>query len=136
MRLVSPSFCTLLTLLALTGCAKDSSDDGGEDTSSQVVSDQDKDGFTVEDGDCNDEDATVNPDATDNAGDGVDQNCDEVDGVDADGDGSADAGKADADGDGIADVADPEASGGTDTDGDGVIDQYDDLCKTTYSDFQ
>ena len=55
MRLVSPSFCTLLTLLALTGCAKDSSDDGGEDTSSQVVSDQDGDGFTVEDGDCNDE---------------------------------------------------------------------------------
>lgn len=37
--------------------------------------DEDQDGFTVEDGDCNDFDATINPDSEDVC-DGLDNNCD------------------------------------------------------------
>lgn len=61
--------------------------------------DGDGDGFSAADGDCDDTKPSINPSATDLAGDGVDQNCDEVDGTDADGD----------------DVA-SEVSGGTDCD--------------------
>ena len=38
--------------------------------------DKDKDGFTKEQGDCNDSDPSINPDATENCGDGIDQDCD------------------------------------------------------------
>ena len=37
--------------------------------------DNDKDGFTKKQGDCNDSDASINPDATEICGDGIDQNC-------------------------------------------------------------
>ena len=45
--------------------------------------------MTVEEGDCDDTLASVNPYATDLVGDGVDQNCDGIDGTDGDGDGIA-----------------------------------------------
>jgi hypothetical protein len=46
--------------------------------------DVDQDGFTQCSGDCNDLNAAINPAATDLVGDGVDQNCDGVDGTDFD----------------------------------------------------
>ena len=48
-----------LAAMLLVGCATDNDDDG----------------FAVED-DCNDEDASVNPDAEETIGDGIDSNCD------------------------------------------------------------
>jgi hypothetical protein len=53
--------------------------------------DKDKDGFTKEQGDCNDSDSSINPDATEICGDGIDQDCSgsdlSCDDVDNDGDG-------------------------------------------------
>ena len=46
-------------------------------------------GLIVAGSDCDDSNLTVNPSATDLSGDGIDQNCDAVDGTDADGDGYA-----------------------------------------------
>jgi len=43
------------------------------DTPTEV--DEDQDGFTIEEGDCNDQDATINPDSMDVC-DGLDNNCD------------------------------------------------------------
>jgi hypothetical protein len=51
--------------------------------------DVDGDGFSVEQGDCNDASEAIGPLAADRAGDGVDADCDGVDGRDADGDGHA-----------------------------------------------
>ncbi len=51
--------------------------------------DADGDSFTVDDGDCNDADASVYPAASDTVGDGLDQSCDGVDGHDGDADGFA-----------------------------------------------
>ncbi|MDP2309634.1 MAG: putative metal-binding motif-containing protein [Pseudomonadota bacterium] len=41
--------------------------------------DDDEDGWTEVDGDCNDADATIHPEATEVAGDGVDSDCDGAD---------------------------------------------------------
>jgi hypothetical protein len=53
--------------------------------------DKDKDGFTKEQGDCNDSNPGINPDATEICGDGIDQDCSGSDlscnDVDNDGDG-------------------------------------------------
>lgn len=38
--------------------------------------DNDGDGWSVDGGDCNDDDANIHPEATETAGDGVDSNCD------------------------------------------------------------
>ena len=99
--------------------------------------DADGDGFSVEGtssgssggGDCDDDSATTNPDATDTWYDGVDSDCDGADDYDVDGDGyeSADYGGEDCD-DSDASVY-PEAPGdtcydGVDTDCDGTS-EYD-----------
>lgn len=55
----------------------------------EIDNDRDDDGYT--DVDCDDDDALSHPGGADGAGDGVDQNCDGMDGTDADGDGYADA---------------------------------------------
>jgi len=41
--------------------------------------DKDKDGFTKEQGDCNDSDSSINPGTTEICGDGIDQDCDGAD---------------------------------------------------------
>jgi formylglycine-generating enzyme required for sulfatase activity len=99
----------LTTALTLTGCG-DKDDDGdvadfGDDSDGSDggdgsdMSDADADGFSVEDGDCDDGDASVHPGADDTTGDGTDQDCDGADGVDDDGDGwaSTDSGGSDCD---------------------------------------
>ena len=48
-----------------------------ETAAPQVPSDVDQDGYTVEDGDCDDFNRTVNPTARERTGDGLDSNCDE-----------------------------------------------------------
>ncbi|MBJ95751.1 MAG: hypothetical protein CMP23_14920 [Rickettsiales bacterium] len=61
---------------------------GSSSVNIEVVSDPDNDddGFPASE-DCDDNDANAYPGAPDPFGDGIDQNCDEVDGVDLDGDG-------------------------------------------------
>ena len=61
---------------ALSGC-----DGGGEDTFvvqpeyGVAITDYDGDGYDASE-DCNDDDASIHPGATETAGDGVDSNCD------------------------------------------------------------
>jgi hypothetical protein len=96
---------SLLALFSLTlaGCptTDDKPDtDTQDDTSPDGVVDEDGDGFLVSDGDCDDSNADVNPDADERC-DGVDNDCDgEID-VDAT---DMKRGYADADGDGYGDA--------------------------------
>ena len=52
--------------------------------------DDDDDGWMESEGDCNDMNAAVHPDAPDLSIDGLDQNCDGLDGLDLDEDGEVD----------------------------------------------
>ncbi|MGB8491308.1 MAG: MopE-related protein [Bacteroidales bacterium] len=54
-----------------------------------ISPDADKDGYTIKQGDCNDADATIHPNAVEICGDGIDQDCNDRDAVcgDIDGDG-------------------------------------------------
>lgn len=60
------------------------------DTADSPNNDNDNDGYSERDGDCDDEQPAINPMATDLVGDGIDQNCDGADGFDSDGDRHAD----------------------------------------------
>lgn len=65
----------------------DSGDSG--DTGSTLPVDADGDGYTSDDGDCDDTNPGINPSSTDIVGDLIDQNCDGIDGTDMDRDGFA-----------------------------------------------
>ncbi len=67
-------------LVACTG-------DATQDQAPVNISDVDEDGFSSAEGDCDDTDPTIFPGADDVVGDGIDRNCDQSDGVDADFDG-------------------------------------------------
>lgn len=86
-----------------------------------VENDNDSDGYTVNEGDCNDNDATIYPGAIEICGDGIDQDCDGSDLeciMDSDGDGISDSS------DNCPSVANPDQA---DTDGDGIGDMCDDF---------
>lgn len=106
------------TAIPHTDTDTDTETDTETDTdSNNPVGDKDKDGFTTAQGDCDDSRADVYPGAADTKGDGTDQNCDGVDGVDADGDGFASTTS------GGEDCDDTKASvypGATDPDGDNI----------------
>jgi hypothetical protein len=145
----------LLMLIGLglsTGCGEDT-DSKPEDTEAEPddttpewvpPTDEDQDGWTPDDGDCDDNDPAVFPHQTE-ACNGVDDNCndlvdegygdqdddgladcmdtEECDGIDNDGDGDIDEDFGDGDGDGVADCVDSEDCDGVDNDGDGLIDE-------------
>jgi hypothetical protein len=74
-RTLSLPAAALLLGLAMTGC----DDGGGEQVQPDygvAITDNDGDGWGVEDGDCDDEDETIHPDADETPGDGIDSNCD------------------------------------------------------------
>ena len=113
--------------LLLIGCGGPNGG-GGDDTDGPVPTDPsvevdaDGDGFTVDEGDCDDSVAIINPAAADVVGDGFDQNCDGADGIDADGDGVANvvSGGTDCDDDNpaVSAPADVDLDGQTGCDGD------------------
>lgn len=122
----------------------DSDSTTGTDTGTPSWLDGDDDGVTAADGDCDDDDPTVFPGATEDCN-GKDDNCNGVtdegfgdvdadgtadcedhedcDGIDNDGDGKADEDFADLDSDGVADCVGDEICDGIDNDGDGLIDE-------------
>lgn len=106
MRSILPFLLVSLTACGYAGSSAD-----------PASGDWDEDGYTGEDGDCANEDETMNPGAADSAGDGVDQNCDGLDGVDADDDGFASIASGGED----CDDADPAVKpGGLETWYDGI----------------
>ncbi len=88
--------------------------------------DIDGDGVTVAGGDCNDRDSSIHPKAGDNFGNGVDEDCDGVDGNDRDGDGSASVSSGGLDCDDKEETVFPDADelcDGLDNDCDGEEDE-------------
>ncbi len=107
-------------LLLLFACADV---DWGKDP---AEGDFDQDGWTGVQGDCANDDPTYHPEAADPAGDGLDTDCDGVDGADGDGDhhlsvasGGDDCDDADRD----AFPGAPERWNGRDDDCDGCVDE-------------
>ena len=129
----------LVTAIASTACVDppESKDDSGEASEpSTGPADLDEDGVTVEDGDCDDADPSVYPGADDAGVDGVDQDCDGLDGPDGDGDGYVDASAGGDDCDDAEPSTYPGAqedySDGVDQDCDGEVDRTDVSCSGSF----
>lgn len=105
-----------------------SSEPSGEPSSEgdPLDTDDDDDGFSENDGDCDDNNSQINPGAEDRAVDGFDQNCDGIDGPDLDQDGYVDlaAGGNDCNDNNpnINPGMEEDITDGLDTDCDGVSD--------------
>ncbi len=133
------SYALPLSLLLFTGLAACND----EETPPTCV-DVDGDGYSSCDEDCDDEDASIHPDA-DELCNGLDDDCDDevdeglpdvdhdgicdeedeetCDGLDNNGNGQIDEGFPDTDGDGRKDCVDEEVCNGADDDGDGQVDE-------------
>ncbi len=129
------SFVLLLPVLVFLTCADPDQTEDGAYTDAPLLEatptpplpgDLDQDGFTVEDGDCVDDDPGIYPDAEEVAYDGVDQDCDGTDLIDVDGDGF-DAMQVDgpdcADDDPATYPGAEEVGDGVDNDCDGEVDE-------------
>jgi predicted outer membrane repeat protein len=86
--------------------------------------DDDGDGYSVADGDCSDLNPAWHPAAVDTLGDGIDQNCDLVDGVDEDGDSFASVASG---GDDCNDIDETIYASATDTLGDNIDQNCDEV---------
>jgi len=139
-----------ISLVLVIGCSDKATDapiDTGEieDTDTYVPPvDNDGDGVTAADGDCDDDNAEVYPGRAEDCN-GLDDNCndqvdegygdvdsdgikdcldeEDCDGIDNDGDGEIDEGYPDVDGDGVPDCLSEEICDGIDNNGDGAIDE-------------
>ncbi|MEC7984713.1 MAG: flagellar basal body FlgE domain-containing protein [Myxococcota bacterium] len=89
--LVGLSACSDKEEVEDTGSEQEETDTSADADITVEYDDLDEDGYTEEEGDCDDGDASVFPGAVDSDVDGVDQDCDQVDGPDLDGDGVADS---------------------------------------------
>lgn len=69
----------ILLLLGCHGFMDFRGDTGFTFTDTSSTTDYDGDGYSPRDGDCNDDDAHVNPGVTETPNDGVDSNCDNED---------------------------------------------------------
>ncbi len=69
-----------MLILLLAGCPSFSEfgrvDTVGSFVDTSSTSDNDQDGYSPRQGDCDDGDASINPGATETVNDGVDSNCD------------------------------------------------------------
>lgn len=106
--------CVEDPLVSDTGGSSDSIDTGDVPTpdtgvpADDATIDADSDGYTAEDGDCDDRNATINPAASDVVGDSRDQNCDGIDGTDMDRDGFASESSGGEDCDDFNDIINPD----------------------------
>ncbi|MBN1335725.1 MAG: lamin tail domain-containing protein [Deltaproteobacteria bacterium] len=159
MRTSPASLLVLLSFgLLATACEDfnpmDSQQDSLPSDTFEQPPDADGDGWTVEDGDCDDNNAAIHPTADEECN-GIDDNCNDqvdegfadtdgdgtadcvdsesCDGIDNDGDGSVDEDFADTDGDGIADCVDGEDCDGIDNNGDGRVDEGYDFDRDGYT---
>ena len=116
----------LIPSLFLFGCG----DEQLEKLLSEQSSDADLDGVDADDGDCDDSNAGISPFESDIYGDGIDQNCDGVDGTDFDGDGVASTASGGTDCDDENPDLSELVSVYIDNDGDGFGSEAIEVCST------
>ncbi len=107
----------------------DSDDTDTDDTDTEDVNaDNDGDGFSQSEGDCDDENPDLNPEASEIPNDGIDQDCDGTDLVDLDEDGFSDQEDCDDENETVNPGAEEIPNDGVDQDCDGydLIDQDED----------